>query len=204
MFGYDDSSGANAVVQGGSGKGIEFNAGDPAFGSGTAMFIHSNGNVGIGIGTATPQAKLDVGGAIKIRGADVAEQFPVTEKVKPGMVLAIDPENPGKLRLARGAYNTRVAGIVSGANGLPAGAVLGNMPGMEGDPAIALSGRVWCLVDAESGGPVNPGDMLTTSDIPGHAMKVTDHTRAQGAIIGKAMTKLERGRKLVLVLVSLQ
>jgi hypothetical protein len=203
MFGYDSSGsgGANAVVQGGASKGIEFNV-SPVFGEGTAMYINNLGNVGIG--TRVPQARLDVAGAIRIQGADVAEQFPVSDEVQPGMVLAIDPDNPGKLRLARGAYDTRVAGIVSGAKGLPAGAVLGNMPGMEDDPAIALSGRVWCLVDADSGGPVHPGDMLTTSDVPGHAMKVTDHARARGAIIGKAMTQLESGRDLVLVLVGLQ
>jgi hypothetical protein len=35
-------------------------------------------------------------------------------------------------------------------------------------------------------------------------MKVTDHAQAQGAILGKAMTSLEAGEGLVLVLVSLQ
>jgi hypothetical protein len=35
-------------------------------------------------------------------------------------------------------------------------------------------------------------------------MKVTDHDQARGAIIGKAMTSLEEGQGLVLVLVSLQ
>ncbi len=35
-------------------------------------------------------------------------------------------------------------------------------------------------------------------------MKVTDLAKAQGAIIGKAMTVLESGKGLVLVLVSLQ
>ena len=40
---------------------------------------------------------------------------------------------------------------------------------------------------------------------PGHAMKVTDSTRAPGAIIGKAMSRLTKGdRGLVLVLVNLQ
>lgn len=202
MFGYDGSSGANAVVQGNLGKGIEFNVNSQEYGEGTAMVVTNQGNVGIG--TRVPQARLDVAGAIRIQGADVAEQFPFSDEVGPGMVVAIDPDNPGKLHLARGAYNTRVAGIVSGANGLSAGAILGNMPGMEHDPAIALSGRVWCLVDTESGGPVNPGDILTTSDTPGHAMRVTDHTRAQGAVLGKAMTKLENDRGLVLVLVTLQ
>jgi hypothetical protein len=35
-------------------------------------------------------------------------------------------------------------------------------------------------------------------------MKVTDHAKAQGAIIGKAMTELKQGKGLVLVLVTLQ
>jgi hypothetical protein len=35
-------------------------------------------------------------------------------------------------------------------------------------------------------------------------MKVTDHLRAQGAILGKAMTGLNEGDGMVLVLVSLQ
>jgi hypothetical protein len=35
-------------------------------------------------------------------------------------------------------------------------------------------------------------------------MKVTDHARAQGAILGKAMTGLKEGKGVVLVLVTLQ
>ena len=73
----------------------------------------------------------------------------------------------------------------------------------DGEHPVALSGRVYCWADA-SGGAIEPGDLLTTSATPGHAMKVTDHARAQGAIIGKAMTSLDRGTGLVLVLVSLQ
>jgi hypothetical protein len=46
--------------------------------------------------------------------------------------------------------------------------------------------------------------LLTTSSTPGHAMKVTDHARAQGAILGKAMSSLAEGKGMVLVLVSLQ
>ena len=53
-------------------------------------------------------------------------------------------------------------------------------------------------------GGIKPGDLLTTSDTPGHAMKVGDHTQAQGAILGKAMTGLKQGKGLVLVLVTLQ
>ncbi len=44
----------------------------------------------------------------------------------------------------------------------------------------------------------------STSDTPGHVMRVSDHAQAQGAVIGKAMSALESGRGLVLVLVTLQ
>jgi hypothetical protein len=140
---------------------------------------------------------------LEITGADVAEKFPVSEDVKPGMVVAIDPANPGHLCMARGAYNRCVAGVVSGANDLPAGAILGNLPGGQDAPPVALSGRVWVYCDAQSQA-IQPGDLLTTSQRPGHAMAVNDHERAQGAILGKAMTSLAEGQGLVLALVSLQ
>lgn len=68
---------------------------------------------------------------------------------------------------------------------------------------MALSGRVYVRADATFGA-IKPGDLLTTSDTPGHAMKVTDHLQAQGAILGKAMSALDDGRGFVLVLVTLQ
>jgi hypothetical protein len=40
--------------------------------------------------------------------------------------------------------------------------------------------------------------------MPGYAMKVTNHSEALGAIVGKAMSSLDEGKGLVLVLVSLQ
>jgi hypothetical protein len=141
---------------------------------------------------------------LEITGADLAEKFPASEELKPGMVTAIDPANPGKLCLARGAYNHGVAGVVSGANNFSVGAVLGNLPGHEDAPPIALSGRVYVWCDATEHA-INPTDLLTTSDTPGHAMKVLDHAKAQGAVLGKAMTGLSKGEKgMVLVLVNLQ
>ena len=74
---------------------------------------------------------------------------------------------------------------------------------MDSGENVALSGRVYVLADAASG-PIKPGDLLTTSDTPGCAMKVTDHGKAQGAILGKAMGSLNEGKGMVLVLVSLQ
>ena len=138
-------------------------------------------------------------------GLDYAEGFDVTvhpvEKIEPGAVLVIDPDDPGKLRLSTEPYDSKVAGIVAGAKGLGSGVRLG---AGQFDYDVALAGRVYCMVDA-GGTDIRPGDLLTTSATPGHAMKVTDAMRGQGAILGKAMDKLEKGRKdQILVLVTLQ
>jgi hypothetical protein len=163
----------------------------------------------VGIGTTAPAAKLDVNGTARVKvleitGADLAEKFPTTETLEPGTVVEIDPDNPGHLRKAQGAYNKRVAGVVAGANGLSKGIILGNLEGSENHTPIAISGRVWVYADATHEA-IEPGDLLTTSDMPGHAMKASDPTRAHGAVIGKAMTRLEKGKTgMVLVLVNLQ
>jgi hypothetical protein len=137
------------------------------------VFINDTGDVGIG--TIEPADKLHVVGdalidgtaqvdVLHIVGADLAERFPTTGRraIEPGTVLEIDPANPGALRVASTPRSTLVAGVVSGANGLPAGTILGNLPGSAGHAAVALSGRVWVKCDAASRAIV-PGDMLTTS-----------------------------------------
>lgn len=139
-------------------------------------------------------------------GSDLSERFDVaTDNAQPGMVVSIDPENPGALRLSTSAHDRTVAGIISGAGGVQTGMLMGQAGTIAyGDHPVALSGRVYCLVDATEHAVV-PGDLLTTSSTAGHAMAVVDHAKAQGAIIGKAMTPLAQGEKgLVLVLVSLQ
>ena len=137
-------------------------------------------------------------------GADLAEPFKMGSADLPkGSVVVIDKEHPGELKVSSTAYDQTVAGIVSGANGINPGIALHQEGALDGGQNVALSGRVYVLADASSGS-IEPGDLLTTSDVPGHAMKVVDHARAQGAIIGKAMTGLVRGTGMVLVLVTLQ
>jgi hypothetical protein len=142
-------------------------------------------------------------------GADFSENFDIRGFGKvsapaPGMVVSIDPNEPGKLIVSDKAYDRKVAGIISGAGGVKPGMIMGQ-EGTEahGSSPVALSGRVYCWADA-SQGAIEPGDLLTSSDVPGHAMKVGDYAKAQGAVIGKAMTSLKEGTGLVLVLVALQ
>jgi hypothetical protein len=147
-------------------------------------------------------------------GSDFSENFDVNEapdsgeaaptKVEAGLVVSIDPASPGKLQPSTQAYDRRVAGVISGAGGVKPGMMM-SQPGTlaDGQFPVALSGRVYCWVDATQGA-IEPGDLLTTSNTPGHAMKATDAAKAQGAIIGKAMTGLKEGKGLALVLVTLQ
>ncbi|UCG33753.1 MAG: hypothetical protein JSU68_03780 [Phycisphaerales bacterium] len=143
-------------------------------------------------------------------GSDIAEPFVSETRCgttpAPGMAMVIDPEHPGQLKLATQPYDRKVAGVISGANGLAPGLMLKSVNNeyTDGNYPVALTGRVWCWCDAEANGPVQPGDLLTTSGTPGHAMKVTDFGQAQGAILGKAMTSLDHGQGLLLLLVALQ
>jgi hypothetical protein len=201
-------------------------AGKLLIGNGTSAGSHTNAitveaDGDVGIGTFAPAAKLDVIGTARVSvlqitgGSDVAEPFNINEgtearrhegtKVEPGMVVTIDPDRVGELRISGKAYDRTVAGIISGANGVNPGMVLTQAGSVaDGKHPVALTGRVWCWCDADAAGPINAGDMLTTSDTPGHAMRVADHGQAAGAIIGKAMSSLKSGKGLVLVLVNLQ
>lgn len=162
--------------------------------------------------------EIDGSGLVSVRavqitgGADLSEKFDVlagkdstsAEEIQPGMVVVIDPGNPGKLRLSRRAYDRHVAGVISGAGGVQPGMMMGQEGTLaDGKHPVALGGRVYVWVDAIRGA-VEPGDMLTTSATPGHAMKAANTSKAQGAIIGKAMTGLKRGKGLVLALITLR
>ena len=184
--GKDDDSGdvAGLYLQYGINEHTVMNAGG------------STGNVGIG--TLNPQAKLDVVGTtatdvLVIRGgADIAEPFSTsdTNEVPKGALVVIDEENPGHLKMSDCPYDKKVAGVVSGAGGLNPGLTLTQKGIVEGGVKVALTGRVYALADA-SNGSIEPGDLLTTSAVPGYAMKATDRDRSYGAVIGKAMSPLK-------------
>lgn len=194
------------------------------------LVLDSTGKLAVGYTSSaiTPQATLDVnGGAVFANdttvngeltmdvanitgGSDLSENFNIRalpgmdNGVQPGMVVCIDPDRPGELMLSSRAYDKTVAGVISGAGGLRPGMMMGQQGTLaNGAHPVALTGRVYCMVDAISA-PIEPGDLLTTSDTPGHAMKAQSYDLAHGTIIGKAMTGLAEGKGLVMVLVNLQ
>jgi hypothetical protein len=60
-----------------------------------------------------------------------------------------------------------------------------------------------CKVDADKGA-IKVGDLLTTSETKGHAQKVTDPTKAVGAVLGKALAPMKKGKGTIPILVTLK
>jgi hypothetical protein len=141
-------------------------------------------------------------GDLQLVGADCAEELAVASlnEIDAGTVLVIG--EGGRLEPCTEKYDTRVAGVVSGANGLKPGVVLGKSAGGTSLP-VALIGTVFCKVDATETA-VEVGDLLTTSAHEGHAMKANHRGMAAGAVLGKALSALPSGLGMIPILVALQ
>jgi hypothetical protein len=68
---------------------------------------------------------------------------------------------------------------------------------------MAMVGIVPAKVSAENGS-IHRGDLLVTSSTPGYLMKGTDRTRMLGAVVGKALGRLDTGTGVIEVGVTLQ
>lgn len=196
---HNGTGNAFAAVNSGTGRAGFFQVSN-ASSSANALYCTTAGT-GYAL-LADGRARCDV---LEIAGgSDLSEGFEVSGAVEPGQVVVIDAANPGQLKPSAMAYDKKVAGVVSGAGGIRTGMIMGQEGSIaHGKHPVALTGRVYVWCDAAAG-PIEPGDLLTTSAVPGHAMRAADASRAHGATIGKAMTGLSSGRGLVLVLVNLQ
>jgi len=149
------------------------------------------------------EGDVEVTGDIRLTNADCAEEFDVvsTETVEPGTVMVLGEE--GGVRPSHRPYDKRVVGVVSGAGSYRPALVLDKQKSEQQRQPIALLGKVYCKVDADHA-PIEIGDLLTTSAMPGHAMKATDPRSAFGTVIGKALRPLDRGQGLIPILIALQ
>jgi hypothetical protein len=188
------------IVRDGDGRQVVHLGGDKAV-------VGAEGNEGdVRVFDADGDLRIHLDGAsgeVKLLGADCAEDFTVRDasRIEPGSVLVID--DTGELRESTKAYDRRVAGVVSGGGSFGPGIVLDKQRSLADRKPVALMGKVCCKVDADCGA-VTVGDLLTTAATPGHAMKAADPRRAFGAVIGKALAPLAKGRGLIPILVALQ
>lgn len=160
------------------------------------------GRVSLFDGQQREAIKLDAAaGDILLANADAAEMFDVEGECAPGTVMVVS--DAGALVAASSPYDTRVAGIVSGAGTFQPALVLDRRETEYERAPIALAGKVFCYAEATTA-PIVPGDLLTTSARPGHVMRVGDPSRALGAVVGKALGRLDSGTGLIPVLVGLQ
>lgn len=140
---------------------------------------------------------------IEVRGADIVEKFKSKEAIEAGTLVTIDENDIHNYKTSQKAYQKGIVGIVSGANGVKHGMLLEQDDALAGNTKVAIAGRVYVKATAQNGA-IKAGDMLTSSDKAGFAMKATSQRKAFGAVVGKALTSLESGEGFVLVLVGLQ
>ena len=88
--------------------------------------------------------------------------------------------------------STLVAGIYSTKPGMLGTTRKVDESALSSEIPLAVVGIVPGKVTAENG-PIEIGDLLVTSSVPGHAMRGTDRNRMLGAVVGKALEPLSRG-----------
>jgi len=158
---------------------------------------------------------------------DIAEYIYDTHgNTEPGDVVAADISIKESVVRSAEAFQVSVLGIVSTQPHMTMGADLVfdslgvRIPGVQAT-RLALNGRVPCKVTDENG-PIEPGDLITSSSTPGHAMKwslldvneakdfdelksmIAENDRRRNAVIGKAVESHPSGTGKIMVLVSLQ
>lgn len=113
---------------------------------------------------------------------DIAEDYPTRDdSLTPGDLVSIDPSEKSFVKKSEGLNDDAIIGIYSENPALRLSQPDASIDGAKAIP-VALAGRVEVKVSSENG-PIKPGDYLTSSSIPGHAMKA----KKSGLIIGQAM-----------------
>ncbi|MFH1187487.1 MAG: prepilin-type N-terminal cleavage/methylation domain-containing protein [bacterium] len=152
--------------------------------------LYNNGT-NIGIGTTAPSKELEVAGTAKITGdlevggkfnasgADLAEEFASVNNLEEGTVVIMGDDGYKSIKPCDSAYDKKVAGVVSD----NASIIMGRING-SGKEIIAIKGVV-AVKATNKNGNIKKGNLLTTSDISGRAMRAAEIKT--GTIIGKAL-----------------
>ncbi len=222
LFLNDGAGKQTIVLSGGNGNGTFGGNGQDgdlylqnASGNTTVYLDGGNGNLTLGGGgsdgdlTITNSAGATTismngdSGDIVLNNADFAEDFAIAEEVEamPGMVMVIN--SSGKLEPCTSGYDKRAVGVISGAGIYKPGIIMDKQHGETNRSPVSLMGKVMCLADA-AWGPIEAGDLLTSSPTTGHAMKADVQKPHAGTVIGKALNSLPNGKGMIKMLISLQ
>ena len=126
-------------------------------------------------------------------GTDLAEAYRSTQSLQQGEIVAVDHDHYPNVVRSSTAGQGDIIGIVSTAPN----ETMGTETITDGYP-IALNGRVPTKVNGE-GGAINPGDKITSSNVPGVGKKAN----GAGMIVGVALTGFDgNGEGTVEVFVS--
>ena len=144
----------------------------------TSGWVIPSANTTQNLGTTTNWWGTLYGVSTQARYADLAENYQADAVYTPGTVLVFGGTH--EVTTTDLSHDTRVAGVVS-----TEPAYL--MNAMQGNVALALTGRVPCRVK----GPVAKGTVLVTSDVPGVAEAINNSMYRPGCVLGKSLGQID-------------
>jgi hypothetical protein len=205
----DTSAALNAEQEGSSGEAGWLRLADPSNTNAVLMLIKQASGSGdflkcynqSGPGSYAQKCHVDANGTF-VSGSDFAEALPARGAYGPGDVLCASTSHPGHVvrsthardRALIGVYSTRPAVLGADKGGITR---VG-----KNDVPVAITGIVPVKATAQNG-PIRPGDLLTSSPLPGRAMNA-GRNPAIGTVLGKALGVLEHGYGTVKMLVMLR
>lgn len=150
--------------------------------NGFINFIASSSASNNSTGSVTGSFVFSHGIMTQFGAYDVAEDYPSRDdQLKPGDLVSLDENERGFVNRTAKAYDQNILGVYSENPGLRLSQKEDEMNGGRAIP-VALVGRVNVHVSTENG-EIKPGDYLTSSSVPGVAMKA----KKTGQIVGKAL-----------------
>lgn len=184
-------------------------------GNGQVLYLHNGGTDAAGTGggdfitamnnpesdaqfrvLTSGEVRSDVG--FNTPAADFAEMLDAEPGLEPGDVLAIGAD--GRLARSERPHQESLAGVYSTQPGFVGGKPVDGA--LDGHVPLAVVGIVPVKASAENGA-ILPGDLLTSSATPGHAMRANGDARV-GCVIGKALEPIPAGTGRIRMLVVLQ
>jgi len=166
-------------------------------GTGNALLINQqgpSGNIALFQSASTNVARINkagkgfFNGGTQASGADLAELFDVTgdrATYEEGDILIISKSSDREVEKSSKPYSNLVAGVYATKPG-----VLLTEENIDADISSKVPMGVVGVIPTKvciEGGPIERGDMLVTSSIPGIAMKANPDKVKVGQVIGKAL-----------------